>query len=83
MVNRSSSSRSISGRVSSIETPFGAARSGLFRGHVFERALKEFAEEYSSESSYSFILFILDAWFLVNISNDDIKSNKASTIDRV
>lgn len=42
VVNKSSSSSSISGKVSSIQTVFGfVKRSGLFRGQVFERALNE------------------------------------------
>lgn len=45
VVNKSSSSNSISGKVSSMQTQFGTARSGLFSGQVFERALKELPEE--------------------------------------
>lgn len=45
VVNKSSSSSSISGRASSMQIPLGMVISGLLRGHVFERALKELAEE--------------------------------------
>ena len=45
VVNRSSSSSSISGRVSSMQTLLGTACSGLLRGQVLERALKELGDE--------------------------------------
>ena len=46
VVNKSSSSSSISGKVSSMHTLLlGAVRSGLFNGQVFERALKELPDE--------------------------------------
>ena len=59
VVNRSSSSSSISGSVSSMQMAEpGTVRSGRLSGHVFERARKELPDEYSSESSYSFMLLV-------------------------